>query len=97
VAWTLMSLVILVRGLRPMYEIITNGSVEMEFLKAELAVFSNAKNYRRDPLVPLVVPTVNLPHFDVIPYQRKHYGLKARWTKSVLLPCKRFLVLDIPV
>lgn len=50
--------------------------LEMEFLKAELAVFSNAKNYRRDPLVPLVVPTVNLPHFDVIPHQRKHYGLK---------------------
>ena len=48
----------------------------MEFLKADLAVFSNAKNYRRDPLVPLVVPTVNLPHFDVIPHQRKHYGLK---------------------
>jgi len=52
------------------------GDIEMEFLKAELAVFSNAKNYRRDPLVPLVVPTVNLPHFDVIPHQRKHYGLK---------------------
>jgi aspartate-semialdehyde dehydrogenase len=49
---------------------------EMEFLKAELAVFSNAKNYRRDPIVPLVVPTVNLPHFDVIPHQRKHYGHK---------------------
>ena len=48
----------------------------MEFLKTELAVFSNAKNYRRDPLVPLVVPTVNLPHFDVIPHQQKHYGLK---------------------
>jgi aspartate-semialdehyde dehydrogenase len=50
--------------------------IEMEFLKAEFAVFSNAKNYRRDPLVPLVVPTVNLPHFDVIPHQRKHYNLK---------------------
>jgi len=48
----------------------------MEFLKAELPVFSNAKNYRRDPLVPLVVPTVNLPHFSVIPHQRSHYGLK---------------------
>jgi aspartate-semialdehyde dehydrogenase len=48
----------------------------MEFLKAEFAVFSNAKNYRRDPLVPLVVPTVNLPHFDVIPHQQKHYNLK---------------------
>lgn len=52
------------------------GDIEMEFLKAELAVFSNAKNYRKDPLVPLVVPTVNLPHFDVIPTQRKQYGLK---------------------
>ncbi|KAL3418020.1 aspartate-semialdehyde dehydrogenase [Phlyctema vagabunda] len=52
------------------------GEIEMEFLKAELAVFSNAKNYRRDPLVPLVVPTVNLSHFDVIPHQRKQYGLK---------------------
>jgi aspartate-semialdehyde dehydrogenase len=48
----------------------------MEFLRADFAVFSNAKNYRRDPLVPLVVPTVNLPHFDVIPYQRRYYGLK---------------------
>lgn len=48
---------------------------EMEFLKANLAVFSNAKNYRRDPLVPLVVPTVNLPHFEIIPHQRKHYTI----------------------
>lgn len=48
----------------------------MEFLKANLAVFSNAKNYRRDPLVPLIVPTVNLSHFDVIPHQRKHHGLE---------------------
>lgn len=48
----------------------------MAFLKANLAVFSNAKNYRRDSLVPLVVPTVNLPHMDVIKHQRKHYGLE---------------------
>lgn len=47
----------------------------MAFLKANLRVFSNAKNYRQDPLVPLVVPTVNLPHMDVIAHQRKHYGL----------------------
>jgi len=48
----------------------------MSFLKANLAVFSNAKNYRRDPLVPLVVPTVNLNHLDVIKHQRKHYNLE---------------------
>jgi len=50
-------------------------SPEMAFLKADIAVFSNAKNYRQDPLTPLIVPTVNLSHFDVIPHQRKHYGL----------------------
>jgi aspartate-semialdehyde dehydrogenase len=52
------------------------GEIEMEFLKAELAVFSNAKNYRRDPLVPLVVPTVNLPHLDLIPHQRSVHKLE---------------------
>ncbi|KAI9819231.1 MAG: hypothetical protein M1827_007387 [Pycnora praestabilis] len=52
------------------------GDIEMAFLKANLAVFSNAKNYRRNSLVPLVVPTVNLPHFDVIPHQRKHHNLE---------------------
>ena len=48
----------------------------MEFLKADIPVFSNAKNYRRDPIVPLVVPTVNLSHLDLIPHQRRHFGLK---------------------
>src|ERR1700712_2029044 len=48
----------------------------MAFLKANLPVFSNAKNYRRDPIVPLVVPTVNLSHLEVIHHQRKHYGLE---------------------
>jgi aspartate-semialdehyde dehydrogenase len=48
----------------------------MAFLKDNLAVFSNAKNYRRDPLVPLVVPTVNLPHLDVIKHQRQYHGLE---------------------
>lgn len=52
------------------------GDVEREFQRANLAVFSNAKNYRRDPLVPLVVPTVNLPHLDLIPHQRKELGLQ---------------------
>ncbi|KAF5638710.1 aspartate-semialdehyde dehydrogenase [Fusarium sp. NRRL 52700] len=45
-------------------------SSQLEFIKADIPVFSNAKNYRRDPLVPLVVPTVNLPHLDLIPHQR---------------------------
>ncbi|RKF54884.1 putative aspartate-semialdehyde dehydrogenase [Golovinomyces cichoracearum] len=52
------------------------GDIEMEFLKADLAVFSNAKNHRKNPLVPLVVPTANLNHLDLVPHQRNQYGLK---------------------
>lgn len=52
------------------------GDTEMEFLKANIPVFSNAKNYRRDPMVPLVVPTVNLPHLSLIPHQRKQHNLE---------------------
>lgn len=47
---------------------------EMAFLKANLVVFSNAKNYRREPTVPLIVPTVNTSHFDLVPHQRSVYG-----------------------
>ncbi|KAI6782489.1 uncharacterized protein J7T54_001346 [Emericellopsis cladophorae] len=52
------------------------GEIEMEFVKANIPIFSNAKNYRRDPLVPLVVPTVNLSHLDLIPHQREHHKLQ---------------------
>ncbi|KAL9055504.1 MAG: hypothetical protein Q9162_003501 [Coniocarpon cinnabarinum] len=52
------------------------GEVEMAFMKSNIPVFSNAKNYRRDPLVPLVVPTVNLSHLDVLKHQRQHYQLR---------------------
>ncbi|KAI8982229.1 aspartate-semialdehyde dehydrogenase [Mycotypha africana] len=52
------------------------GDIEMAMLKQDIAVFSNAKNYRRDPAVPLIVPTVNANHFDIIPHQRQLYNLK---------------------
>lgn len=58
------------------FVLFTDLHLEMEFLKADIPVFSNAKNYRRDPIVPLVVPTVNLSHLGLIPHQRKHFGLK---------------------
>ncbi|KAL5332828.1 semialdehyde dehydrogenase [Aspergillus crustosus] len=51
------------------------GDLELEFIKADIPVFSNAKNYRKHPVVPLVVPTVNPQHLDLIPHQRKHFGL----------------------
>ena len=49
----------------------------MAFLKANLPIFSNAKNYRRVPHVPLVVPVVNTSHIiPLLESQRRLYGLK---------------------
>lgn len=42
------------------------GAIEKEFVEAGLAVVSNAKNYRRESDVPLVVPIVNPEHLDLI-------------------------------
>ncbi|KAL6362672.1 hypothetical protein LRP88_03974 [Fusarium phalaenopsidis] len=50
------------------------GDIEMDFLKAGFPVFSNAKNHRSNPLVPLVVPTVNLSHLDLIPHQQSAFN-----------------------
>lgn len=52
------------------------GEVEMAFLRANFAVFSNAKNFRLAPLVPLIVPVVNPEHIQLIQTQRQHYQLE---------------------
>ncbi|KAI9829303.1 MAG: hypothetical protein M1826_005767 [Phylliscum demangeonii] len=46
------------------------GEIETEFWKAEFCVFSNAKNHRLDPLVPLVIPTANVDHLKLIAHQQ---------------------------
>ncbi|KAI0999441.1 putative aspartate-semialdehyde dehydrogenase [Podosphaera aphanis] len=69
------------------------GDIEMEFMRAELAVFSNAKNHRKNPLVPLVVPTVNISHLDLIPHQRKQHGL----TKGFLVCNSNCAVIGIVI
>jgi aspartate-semialdehyde dehydrogenase len=51
------------------------GEAEIAFLKANFAVFSNAKNHRLGSLIPLIVPTVNLGHTQLIPAQRRHFDL----------------------
>eukprot|EP01134_Creolimax_fragrantissima_P005076 CFRG5076T1 len=51
------------------------GEVETAFAKAGMAVFSNSRNHRYDQFVPLVVPTVNADHLDIIPKQQKAEGL----------------------
>ncbi|OWT41891.1 aspartate-semialdehyde dehydrogenase [Cryptococcus neoformans Tu401-1] len=52
------------------------GDIENAFRAADLVVYSNAKNYRRDPLCPLIVPLVNPSHLSIIPHQREQLGLK---------------------
>ncbi len=47
------------------------GEIEAEFAQVGIAVFSNAKNYRMFPDVPLVVPEVNPEHINAIAQQRK--------------------------
>ncbi|KAK9364195.1 semialdehyde dehydrogenase [Lipomyces starkeyi] len=42
------------------------GDIEKEFKDSGLVVISNAKNYRRAPDVPLVVPLINSSHLDVV-------------------------------
>lgn len=55
---------------------LTLAKTESAFRSAELAVFSNAGNYRRDPLCPLIVPLVNPSHFSIIPHQQSVHSLK---------------------
>ncbi len=48
--------------------------IEEEYAKTETPVVSNNSAHRWTPDVPMVVPEINLEHFDVIPYQRKRLG-----------------------
>jgi aspartate-semialdehyde dehydrogenase len=50
------------------------GDIEPAFAAAGRFVFSNAKNYRMDPDVPLVIPEVNAAHLDVLAAQRQRRG-----------------------
>jgi len=47
------------------------GPVEEEFAKYGIAVFSNSKNHRYDPDVPILVPEVNSSHLDIIKFQQQ--------------------------
>jgi aspartate-semialdehyde dehydrogenase len=46
------------------------GDVEPAFARAGRLVFSNAKNYRMEPDVPLLIPEINAPHLAALPAQR---------------------------
>jgi aspartate-semialdehyde dehydrogenase len=52
------------------------GTVESEFAQNEIPVFSNARNHRYDEDVPILIPSVNPEHIDIIPFQRIRRGYK---------------------
>ena len=54
------------------------GEIEQAFAAAGHIVVSNARNYRMDPLVPLLIPEVNADHLTVVPEQQTHEGLDGR-------------------
>ena len=56
------------------------GDLEPAFAKAGRFVLSNAKNFRMEPDVPLVIPEVNGAHLALIATQRKNRG----WTGAIV-------------
>lgn len=50
------------------------NEVEEDFAKKGVAVFSNAKCHRMDPDVPILIPTVNMQHLDIIDKQKQLRG-----------------------
>jgi aspartate-semialdehyde dehydrogenase len=52
------------------------GDVEMAFAKAGRMVLSNAKNFRMEDDVPLVIPEVNADHLALLGVQRTNRGWK---------------------
>ncbi|MBW7934394.1 MAG: aspartate-semialdehyde dehydrogenase, partial [Gemmatimonadaceae bacterium] len=56
------------------------GEVEAAFAAAGRLVLSNAKNYRMEPDVPLVIPEVNADHLALLDVQRARRG----WTGGIV-------------
>lgn len=56
------------------------GEIEHAFAAAGHIVVSNARNYRMDPLVPLLIPEVNPDHLRLIPEQQQARG----WTGAIV-------------
>jgi aspartate-semialdehyde dehydrogenase len=52
------------------------GDIEQAFAAAGHLVVSNARNYRMDPLVPLLIPEINADHLALVPEQQRDKGWK---------------------
>jgi aspartate-semialdehyde dehydrogenase len=55
-------------------------NVEPDFARKGIYVCSNASAYRKDPLVPILVPEVNANHLDILDIQQKTYG----WSGGII-------------
>ena len=55
-------------------------TVEPEIAMKSIYVCSNASAYRKDPLVPILVPETNPDHIDILDLQQKTY----QWTGGIL-------------
>ncbi len=56
------------------------ADIEIAFARAGHVVVSNARSYRMDPLVPLLIPEINADHLGLIPAQRRERG----WTGAIV-------------
>jgi aspartate-semialdehyde dehydrogenase len=56
------------------------GDVERAFAEAGHIVVSNARNYRMDPDVPLLIPEINSDHLSLLARQREERG----WTGAIV-------------
>ena len=56
------------------------GDIERAFAEAGHIVVSNARNFRMDPLVPLLIPEVNADHLKLIEEQRR----EKHWTGAIV-------------
>ena len=56
------------------------GEIEGAFAAAGHIVISNARNFRMDPLVPLLIPEINADHLKLIDEQRRSKG----WSGAIV-------------
>lgn len=54
--------------------------IEPAFAQAGHLVISNARSYRMDPLVPLLIPEINADHLALLPAQRRERG----WSGAIV-------------
>ncbi|HEY2904818.1 MAG TPA: aspartate-semialdehyde dehydrogenase [Vicinamibacterales bacterium] len=56
------------------------GEIEGAFARAGHVIVSNARNYRMEPTIPLLIPEVNAEHLALLPAQRTACG----WTGAIV-------------